>query len=159
GARPANGGWVIEWLPIRCPAAAICFAWAGYLSTKVPVRKNVAVIRSRARVVRIEGTAAALAPASKVSATTFSLVGRRSRSRPERAGGKTVGCGLAGLDDGAGEAARLVAGPATFGFGAVTGAGLPQPATVTVAARAAATSAAPVRTGGRYVCCPVRATP
>src|SRR5438093_1026402 len=55
--------------------APISDAYSGYTSTHLPVRKNVAGIPLPARVWRIDGTASALAPASKVSATTFSLVG------------------------------------------------------------------------------------
>src|SRR6266516_2607422 len=106
-------------------------------------------MRSRARVARIDGTASALAPASKVSAASFSLMGRRSTSCPDSFGEKDGGPVAAGATE---EAIGA-------GLGALTGAGLPQPATVTVAARTVATSATPVRTGGRYVRCPDRATP
>src|SRR5512142_2814751 len=75
-------GWLIVWSPIRKPPAAIDRAAAGKSRTKFPVRKNVAGTPSRRRVARMDGTASALAPASKVSATTRRVVGMTVQSFP-----------------------------------------------------------------------------
>src|SRR5262245_36859517 len=63
------------------------FDAAGKSSTKSPVRKNVAATPSVARVASIEGTASALAPASKVNATTLFEVGIDVMSCPNSDGG------------------------------------------------------------------------
>ncbi|OLB79959.1 MAG: hypothetical protein AUI14_08610 [Actinobacteria bacterium 13_2_20CM_2_71_6] len=68
---------------------------------------------------RIEGTASAFAPASKVSATTFSVVGIRSMSLPARAAGNAVGCGPVGPA----VVGAALAGPGTGAAGVGAGAG------------------------------------
>src|SRR6266516_2400445 len=67
----------------------ITLACAGKSRAQVPVRKNVARAFLVLSVDSIERTPAALAPASKVSATTLELVGMRVQSVPssEAAGG------------------------------------------------------------------------
>ena len=64
------------------PAVAIARAADGKSRTKLPVRKNVAGTCSRCNVARIEATPSALAPASKVSATTCREVGIEVQSFP-----------------------------------------------------------------------------
>ena len=57
-------------------------AWAGKSRTQAPVRKKVAGTPLARRVDSMDGSPAALAPASKVSATTLELVGMRVQSVP-----------------------------------------------------------------------------
>src|SRR5262245_44696526 len=96
-------GWVSLWLPTTKPATATAFVSAGNDRTHCPVRKKVAGTFLSFRVCSIEGTASALAPASKVSATTGALVGMRVQSTPSRdgegAGGGAIGHALDHNDD------------------------------------------------------------
>jgi hypothetical protein len=79
---------------------------------KVPVRKKVAGTPVRRSVARMAGTASALAPASKVSATTRRLVGMTVQSWPAsrpvtgRVPGAALVAGAGALPEGTG---RLVA--------------------------------------------------
>lgn len=57
-------------------------AWAGKSRTQLPVRKNVAWTPLARRVDSMDGSPAALAPASNVSATTLERVGIRVQSVP-----------------------------------------------------------------------------
>src|SRR5437763_1686878 len=87
--RVGRCGWVVEWLPIGYERPISVVA-AGKLCTHWPVRKNVAATPLARRVARILGTPSALAPASKVSATTFLVVGRRVHCVPARLAGSEV---------------------------------------------------------------------
>ncbi len=57
-------GWVMVWLPMRCPAAAISRTRAGHWRAKLPIRKKVAWTWWRARISRRWGVAAGLGPSS-----------------------------------------------------------------------------------------------
>jgi hypothetical protein len=73
------------------PATAMSFAWAGKSRVHFPVRKKVAGTFLLCSVLRIDATASALAPASKLSATTGAVVGMRSQSTPSTDGGGAGG--------------------------------------------------------------------
>ena len=75
-------GCVTEWLPARKPSWTIRFAWEGKSRTQVPVRKNVARTFLARSADSMDGSPAALAPASKVSATTLEVVGMPVQSVP-----------------------------------------------------------------------------
>src|SRR5690606_9944571 len=114
--RDVKWGWVVEWLPTRWPASTIDRVAAGNDSMNVPVRKKVPGTPSARSVARIDATASAFAPASKVSATTFRSVGMTSRSRPARCGGTAgAGGGPGGRRDGTGGEGSPVGGGATGG--------------------------------------------
>src|SRR5262245_29458624 len=83
-------GWVALWLPRRYPRATIDCTEPGYLLAKSPVRKNVAATFSLSKVARIDGSPSQLAPASKVSATTFFEVGITSTSLPSKLAGSVA---------------------------------------------------------------------
>ena len=85
--RQVNPGCVIEWLPTRWPAATIEATPAGFAVAQLPVRKNVPRTPAAARVRRMLGRPAELAPASKVRATTGPAPGMTSTSAPRSARG------------------------------------------------------------------------
>src|SRR6478735_3343933 len=117
---PVNTGWVIEWLATRGPAAAICATACGLFAAQFPVRKKVPGTPRAARADRIFGSPAALAPASKVRATTRPAPGISVRSWPRRDSGSGTGRGGSGGWSGASGGPGSGTGGAGTG-GSVTG--------------------------------------
>src|SRR5450830_1322577 len=121
--RDVNPGWVIEWLPTRCPPATIEATPAGFPPAQAPVRKNAPRTPAAPRVCRMLGSPAEWAPASKVRATTRPASGMTSTSAPRSAAGNaSAGAGSgggagsgAGAGSGGGSGAGGTAGGSSAG--------------------------------------------
>ena len=83
GAVRARLGWLQEWLPIRCPAAAMRRTSAGSACGNRPTRKKVARTSCVARMSSRRGVQAGLGPSSKVRASSPARARRNERRAKE----------------------------------------------------------------------------
>src|SRR5262249_55531793 len=66
--------WLQVWLPTSCPSLTIRRTRSGAAAARRPIRKNVAVTRSRARMSRTFGVCSTSGPSSNVRAATRSAL-------------------------------------------------------------------------------------